>query len=60
MICRVSKECIDDHWGDPKTAGEFPDAAKIHSVAIENKVRSLIQSRRYEPDGSILVRSAEG
>ncbi len=59
IVCRVSRKCLEDHCGGPKTAGECLDAAKKHSVAIEVKVQSLIQRARFEPDGSILLRSAD-
>ncbi len=59
FVCRVSSECIEDHCGDPKTAGEYLDAAKKHSVAIEFRVQALIQRARFEPDDSILLRSSD-
>ena len=59
FVCRVSSECIEDHCGNPKTAGEYLDAAKKHSVAIEGRVRSLIERARFELNGSITLRSAD-
>ncbi len=59
FVCRVTGECIEDHCGDPKTAGEYLDAAKKHSVAIEFRVQALIQRARFELDDSILLRSAD-
>ncbi len=55
----MTGECIEDHCGDPKTAGEYLDAAKKHSVAIEFRVQALIQRARFELDDSILLRSAD-
>ena len=57
VICRVSRECLEDHCGDPKTVGEYLDAAKKHSVAIEGRVQALIQRARFELNGSITLRS---
>ncbi len=59
IVCRVSRKCLEDHCGDPKTAVEYLDAAKKHSVAIEGRVRSLIERARFELNGSITLRSAE-
>ncbi len=59
VTCRVSRECLEDHCGDPKSPGEFLDAAKKNTEAITDVVQLLIQSGRYEPDGSILVRSTD-
>ncbi len=57
IVCRVSRKCLEDHCGDPKTAGEYLDAAKKHSVAIEYRVQALIQRARFELNGSITLRS---
>ncbi|MCH8098262.1 MAG: DUF1488 family protein [Proteobacteria bacterium] len=59
VICRVSRECLEDHCGDPKTAGEFLDAAKVNFDAITDRIQGLIAKRRRESDGSILLRSAD-
>ena len=59
IVCRVSRKCLEDHCGDPKTADEYLDAAKKHSVAIEGRVRSLIERARFELNGSITLRSAD-
>ena len=59
VICRVSRECLEDHCGDPKVPGEFLHAAKKNTEAITDIVLRLIPSGRYEPDGSILVRSTD-
>ena len=59
VICRVSRECLEDHCGDPKTAGEFLDAAKRNFGPITDRLPDLIAVRRYESDGSILIRSAD-
>ena len=59
FVCRVTGECIEDHCGDPKTAGEFLDAAKNNFGAITDRVHDLIAGGRYEPDGSILVRTTD-
>ncbi len=57
IVCRVSRKCLEDHCGDPKTAGEYLDAAKKHSVAIECRVQSFIERARFELNGSITLRS---
>ncbi len=59
VICRVSRECLEDHCGVPKTAGEFFDAAKGNFQAITDRLPDLIAGSRYEPEGSILVRTTD-
>ncbi len=59
VFCRVSRECLEDHCGDPKTAGEFLDAAKGNFEAITDRIQRLIEGGQLEPDGSILLRSPD-
>ena len=57
--CKVSRECLADHCGNPTTPEDCLDAAKRHSYMIENKIGHLIAIGKFEPDGTILLRSAD-
>ena len=59
ILCRVSKECIADHCGDPAAIGDFLGAAKRHFDEITDKVAHFITIGRFESDGSILLKSAD-
>ncbi len=57
--CRVTRECIEDHCGDPKSADYCFTAAKEHFDAITDQVGFYVTAGRFEPDGSVLVRSQD-
>ena len=57
--CRVSKECIRDHLGNPETAEGCLDTAKARFDSITDKVGFLIAAGRFEEDGSIVLHSAD-
>ena len=59
IICRVSKECITDHFGDPSTDGACFNAAKERFDPITDLAAHLITIGRFEPDGTILIRSSD-
>ena len=59
IVCRVSRQCLEDHCGNPKTAGECVGAAKKNFEAITDRVQFLIERARFEPDDSILLRSSD-
>ena len=59
IICRVTEECITDHCGNPTTDEACLDAAKEHFNQVTDLVGHLIAIGRFEPDGTILVRSSD-
>ena len=59
IVCRVSYECIRDNFGTPDGPGACLDTAKLHSEEIEDCIGDLILRGRFEPDGSILIRTLD-
>ncbi len=57
LECRVTRECIEDHCGDPSDPDVCFTAAKENFVAITDQVWHCIRDGRFEPDGSILLRT---
>ncbi|MCH7905662.1 MAG: DUF1488 family protein [Armatimonadetes bacterium] len=55
--CRVTRECIADHCGNPSGPDACFTAAKEHFDAITDQVGYYIGLGRFEPDGSILLRT---
>ena len=56
--CRISVEALQDNFG--ASGGDELAAFVRCRPAIEAKAAKLISINRYEPDGSILVQSADG
>ncbi len=56
--CRVTRECIEDHCGNPSGPDACFTAAKEHFDPITDQVGYYIGLGRFEPDGSILLRTA--
>ncbi len=52
IVCRVSYECIDDNFGNPKGPEACLDAAKERFDPITDLAGALIKAGRFEPDGS--------
>ena len=59
FLCRISAECITEHCGNPTTDAARLDAAKAHFDQITDIARHLHTIGRFEPDGTILVRSSD-
>ncbi len=57
ILCRVSYECIRDNFGNPDGPEACLDAAKELFDPITDIVGDLISTGRFEPDGSILIRT---
>ena len=55
--CRVTRECIADHCGNPSGSDACFTAAKEHFDVITDQVGRYIGLGRFEPDGSILLRT---
>lgn len=58
VLCRISVEALEDNYGcnGVEPVGCF----QSNRYAIEAKAASLIDKKRFETDGSILIRSADG
>lgn len=59
ISCRVSREAIEDHFGDQTSDGARLDAAKANWDRITDVAADKIFHDRFEQDGTILVRSAD-
>lgn len=56
--CAISWEALQDNYGGN---GVPPlDCFRANRKAIEAKAERLIQKGRFEPDGSLLIRSQDG
>jgi len=58
IICQVSNEAIEDHYGDC-TEQEILDKAKEHFDEITDQIGFKISVNRFEEDGSVLLRSQD-
>ncbi len=59
ILCRVTRECITDHCGNPIGEDACFTAAKEHFEVITDQTARCIAVGHVEPDGSILLRSAD-
>lgn len=59
VLCRVSAEAIDDHYGDSPDNGARLDKAKINFDQISDKVGHKVAVGNFEADGSILLRTLD-
>ncbi len=59
IVCRVSRECIEDNFGNPRSPEECLDAAKERFDPITDVAGAMIRAERFEPDGSILIRTSD-
>ena len=57
--CRVSRQALEDHCGNPKDAGACLDAANAHFNAITDKVGHKIAIGAFELDGSVLLSTSD-
>lgn len=62
--CLVTADCINDHCGNPGALAGYPggnylDAAMEHFDAISDRIRFLAARGRFEPDGSIVLRTSD-
>ena len=56
--CAVSWEALQDNFGGNNTPPL--DCFRVSRAIIEAKADGLIRKGRFEPDGSILIRSEDG
>ena len=59
IISRVSHAAIEDHFGNPRGKRACLTAAKKHFDEITDQVGHKIALGAFEPDGSILLKSAD-
>ena len=59
ILCRVTRECIADHCGNPAGEDACFMAAKEHFDAITDQVGFYIAHGRFEADGSVLLRTVD-
>lgn len=58
LTCAISKEVLEDNYSG--MIGQLLDVFLRHRSRIEKKAEALIRASRYEPDGSIFIRSNDG
>ncbi len=59
VMCRISREAIEDRYGDPPTPNACVYAAKKHFNDISDRFSDLLAQGRFEDDGSVLLRSTD-
>ena len=59
ILCRTSREAIEDHYDSPPSAEACLDAAKQYFEEITDEFGRLIAVGRFEEDGSVLLRSSD-
>jgi hypothetical protein len=58
-MCRISREAIEDRYGNPQTPSACVQAAKKHFNDIADRFSDLLGQGRFEDDGSVLLRSTD-
>lgn len=58
IACGISWEALQDNFGGNNLAPL--DCFEAHRPSIEAKAAKLILNKRFEPDGSILIRTEDG
>ena len=59
ILCRVTRDCIEDHCGNPATSDACFTAAKEHFGIITDQIGIRIAAGQFQPDGSVLLRSQD-
>ena len=59
ILCRISRETIEEHYDSPQSAEACLDAAKRHFEEITDEFGHLIAAGRFEEDSSVLLRSSD-
>lgn len=59
ITCKISMEAITDHFGNCKDEAEVLDKAKEHFDEITDQIGDKIGRKRFEEDGSILLRTGD-
>jgi len=58
VVCAISLEALQDNFGGDKVPPL--ECFRANRGAVEAKARNLIGKGRFEPDGSLLIRSQDG
>lgn len=56
--CAISLEALEDHFAEHLSLDHL-DCFKSNHREIERKAQVFIKEKRFEPDGSILIRSKD-
>lgn len=59
VLCRVSREAIEDHYGERLTPRACLEAARDHFEEITSRLNDLILRGRFDADGSVLLGLAD-
>lgn len=59
ILCRLSREFIEDHCGNPSTPKACLDAAKERFDEITDIIGHWVANSRFEKDGSVLLRTGD-
>jgi hypothetical protein len=59
VMCRISREAIEDRYSNPPTPSACLEAAREHFDDIAIKFSDLLAQGRFEKDGSVLLRSTD-
>jgi hypothetical protein len=59
VMCRISREAIEDRYGNPQSPSACVQAAKKHFNDIADRFSDLLAQGRFEDDGSVLLRSTD-
>lgn len=60
VLCRATREYLEDRYGSLKDHSACLDAAQLHFDEITDAWGLLLVAGRFEPDGSILLRTGGG
>jgi hypothetical protein len=60
VLCAISREALDDHFGtDRQSNDQRVDAFRSHRQEIERMAREVYLQKPVPPDGSVLVKTAD-
>jgi len=59
MMCRISREAIENRYGHAPTPTAHLQAARQHVDEIAERFDELLAQGRFEDDGSVLLRSSD-
>lgn len=57
IVCGISDEALQDNFGNPH--GDPMTIFQANRHAVEDKAATLIGRGRFEPDGSIFIRTTD-
>ena len=59
ILCRVTRECLEDHCGNPQDEDTCLTAAKENFDRITDQIGFYVKFGRFDPDGSVLLRTRD-